>query len=272
MIVMRVLLKDIEALQRWANPDTADQADFDMGYHLRSLSKHCAVLGLRGAYALVEEKSRECDVYTNLLQALSSEERKRACVGPASIRIDAAFVNEFITVARAELKGSWFLSIPVERERLYSDPAGWFGQPLIDRFPDIDKDVRGACQCSALGQWTASVFHSMRILEHGLRWIAKELQIPCAENVKYEEWGKILREIFTKIDEIQAGGGKGDEKAARLSFFAEAATYLRYFKNAYRNDVSHSRGHYDDEDARNALDNVRRFMNHIVTKDPAVKP
>src|SRR5574341_1871295 len=74
-----------------------------------------------------------------------------------------------------ELTAYLFFAVPPSRKWIYLNPNGVFTEGVIKRFPDCVQDVRDACQCYALAQWTASVFHSMRILERGLRSLASDL-------------------------------------------------------------------------------------------------
>jgi hypothetical protein len=49
---------------------------------------------------------------------------------------------------------------------------------VLDVFPATNLDIVQGVDCWALGHATASVFHMMRILETGLRWIAEDCDVP----------------------------------------------------------------------------------------------
>lgn len=155
-----------------------------------------------------------------------------------------------------ELQSQMFFSIPAHRQPAYLDHRAWFGETTIDRFPRIDGDVRDACQCYAFGQWTATVFHSMRILERGLHVLGNRYGVKWPEE---KDWGAII-DLITKAIK-SAGGSGGDPKKARiLQADSEAAAQFHFIKNAWRNHVAHSKKDYDEQAAEQVLVHVRDFM------------
>lgn len=163
-----------------------------------------------------------------------------------------------------ELTRHVFFMVPETHKGLYLDPEKWFGVHTLLKFHGLTRDVRDACQCFALAQWTASVFHSMRILERGLVSLAESVGLDQSA-MGLENWKNILDQIDKKIRQMEALP-RGPEKSADLQFFSEAATQFRYFKDAWRNHVSHARADYDEQDARTILDHVRDFMSHLALR------
>ena len=138
---------------------------------------------------------------------------------------------------------------------------------ITDAFPDLKEDAMAAVDCFALGHPTASVFHSMRVAEHGLRALAKERKIQLPKN-KPVEWGT-WREIIRKLDdEIKIVNGKkaGKAKDAALEFYSGARADLNGFKDEYRNLVMHVRAKYDELEARRAILKVHEFMGRLSEK------
>ena len=152
--------------------------------------------------------------------------------------------------------------IPDYRRNLYDQQEPPFGAAVADAFPDADFDVAAAARCPALDEWTACVFHSMRVLEHGLRHVAGVLNVPMAATIEYENWGNIIDQIEKAIRSIEQQP-RGAEKSARSQFYSEAASQFRYFKNAWRNHVSHARAKYDEREAREVWTHVRQFMQQL---------
>jgi hypothetical protein len=137
----------------------------------------------------------------------------------------------------------------------------------IAAFPAIEREVFDATDCYALGHNTASVFHSMRIAEHGLRALAKErrVRLPKNKRVEWATWQEIIRALDAEIASIgskKAGGAKD----SALEFYSGARADLNGFKDEYRNLVMHVRATYDEHQALGALTKVHAFMERLARK------
>ena len=60
-----------------------------------------------------------------------------------------------------------FLYVPEGRARLHMSPLDPWGDGMQAAFPSTISDAKSASECLALGQWTACVFHCMRVLKGG---------------------------------------------------------------------------------------------------------
>jgi hypothetical protein len=59
-------------------------------------------------------------------------------------------------------------------------------------------------------------------------------------------------------------GWKASEtKSDWMKFYSEAAKEFYYFKDSWRNYVSHGGDPYDEHQALGTLEHVRGFMNHL---------
>jgi HEPN domain-containing protein len=157
-----------------------------------------------------------------------------------------------------------FYHYPEEKRKAISRvEADW--QSIFRQFPSAKSDAIEAVDCYALGHNKASVFHSMQVLEKGLSALASDVN----ETFTVEQWGQIIGKIEGKIRGMQDNGipglSKGD-KDARLQFLSEAAKEFRYFKDGWRNYVSHGHADYDDDEAKRVVEHVRSFMNHLSTR------
>ena len=92
-----------------------------------------------------------------------------------------------------ELKSQMFFHVRPEDVALYEGPS-LFGEEVATIFIEAADDIEAAGKCLALRQGTASVFHLMRVLEAGLKRLAKKLKIPYAPS-----WEAYLRQINAKI-------------------------------------------------------------------------
>ncbi len=130
-----------------------------------------------------------------------------------------------------------------------------FGEEVSKAFPDAYYDMVEANLCLLFERSTAAVFHSMRVLEHGLKRLAQLLGVP----VPPESWGKILQPIN---DEIK----KKKHDDPEVQFYSQAAVQLKYLKDAWRNQCMHSSVTYDQEEAREILGHVKSFMEDLCRK------
>lgn len=189
-------------------------------------------------------------------------------------RIDAPQSNRTVMTAAlkeiqanllSELADHLYLSLATDQRWLYLDPHPWFWRGKSRRFPDAAIDVRDACQCYALDQWTASVFHCMRILEHGIRDISEKLEVEFAASIDLDNWKNIVEEIEKQIRALQQRK-KSLQTPVDLEFYAKAAAQLGYLKEAWRNHVLHREKAYDARAALDVLLHAREFMGQLASR------
>lgn len=157
-----------------------------------------------------------------------------------------------------ELTSSYFLRIPEGRRFFFDQRKPLFGQEVADIFQSASYDISAAGRCFALDEWTACVFHLMRVLEIGLRDMAKNVGLDESA-MELENWKVVIDQIEKKIKELESTP-KSTIKSEKLRFYSEAASGFRYFKDAWRNHVSHARTHYDEREALVIYNNVLAFM------------
>ena len=160
-----------------------------------------------------------------------------------------------------ELSSQLFFLVPANGSGLYEKPEEWFGRVSIEKFPAVGSDVREACRCLALDQGTASVFHAMRILEHCLRELAENLGVPSDQ----DNWKNVIDQIEKRVRAMEYEP-RSAQKSELVQFYSEGCAEFRYFKDAWRNHVSHSRTSYDVYGAERVLTHVRDFTRHLATR------
>jgi hypothetical protein len=84
--------------------------------------------------------------------------------------------------------------------------------------------------------------------------------------IELENWNTIIEKIESTIRDREKQLPKGMQKSEEMQFYSEAAKEFRYFKDAWRNHVSHSREKYGDAEAYRVLIHVRDFMQHLATR------
>jgi hypothetical protein len=87
-----------------------------------------------------------------------------------------------------------------------------------------------------------------------------------AETFDLETWGQVIGQIEKKINRIEQES-RTEERSERQRFYSEAAAQFRYFKDAWRNHVSHNRAKYDEREARRVWEHVRDFMEHLAESE-----
>jgi hypothetical protein len=182
--------------------------------------------------------------------------------------------SELNTRARAlrdsiqtELRTHLYYQYPRDKgQRLRAYKVNW--HKALVAFPAIDGEVFSAIDTYAMEQNTASVFHSMRVAEHGLRALAAERRIKVLKNkpVEWNNWQDIIKAVEDQAKLIGQRKKPGKAKDAALSFYSGALADLNGFKDEYRNLVMHVRATYDEHQALRALGQVHGFMERLAGK------
>jgi hypothetical protein len=171
-------------------------------------------------------------------------------LGEAAIRI------------KEELGQRCFVMALPDRYGLYQGGESAFGASVIGAFPSAATDIKAAAECCAIGQSIACIFHCMRVLEYGLRALSADVGL----TFDIQQWHNIIDQIESKIRDESRTLPRGAPKNERLQFLSEAAKEFFYFKEGWRNHVSHGRGAYDDQQSLDILNHTRAFMAHLSTR------
>jgi hypothetical protein len=142
-----------------------------------------------------------------------------------------------------------------------------WGSAVHATFESASFDIICARYAIAVDLPTASVFHSMRVAEDGLKWIARQLNVELTDKgqpIPIDEavWNKIIEGIDGKIR--IARQSVGTEKRAQLEMYANAAQQCGYMKDIWRNNISHRHRTYSALEAEGAMQRVRDFMLSLV--------
>lgn len=117
--------------------------------------------------------------------------------------------DDFLTEIRvlremleASTKHIWFYHYPkTHSDLLEGFPSQW--SLVITKFPSSRQDALAAVDCWASGHGTASVFHSMRVAELGLRALARERRIKLPRKpLEWANWEDMLSQLRKKIEKI----------------------------------------------------------------------
>jgi hypothetical protein len=215
---------------------------------LRALKEHCTYAGLESPQPHID---RMLEMYEGKY-------------GEYPLKQLEADYRELHLRIQDEMETLLVMRIPKNRAE-YFEKIEAFGSDVAASFPSAYYDIEEAGNCYATDRNTACVFHSMRVLEIGLRVLASDLSVSFPTPIELENWNTIIEKIEAEIRERNKLP-KGTKKSDDLQFYSEAAKEFRYFKDAWRNHVSHSREKYGDAEAYRVLTHVKDFMQHLATR------
>ena len=168
-----------------------------------------------------------------------------------------ASLGELLRRVADEAALSHCLIMSQDEADLYTTPQQ-FGPEVEARFPSATNDISEGARCLACGRGTATVFHLMRVMEVGLKAVAKRLGIPYAPS-----WESYLSQIDTRVRlKYRAKGVKWRKEEP---FFRDVAAHLHAVKVAWRNPTMHIVSHYSPEMAEEVFFAVKGFMRHLST-------
>jgi len=167
-------------------------------------------------------------------------------------------IDDFSRRFRDELKVVKMYCVYEDKVRLLEPAEELIGEAVMDKFPSIASDVTEAGSCLCFGRPTASVFHSMRIVEVGIEAFRKHLGIADPVVIHDRNWGNIIASLRSKLDEkwpqkkcLPHSGG------SELRAVFEA---IQTIKSSVRDRTMHVERTYSDSQADLVRLNVKEFM------------
>ena len=210
---------------------------------LGHLEKTLDVLGAQVTKIGVEELQRNVRVRGK--KAITNEK-----LGQRLTELDARLSDELSLV---------HLFVVETTNHKYFEPKDpLFGKEFGIKFPTAVFEVDEAGKCLALGRPTASVFHLMRVMEIGVRAVARCLKIPDPIKPAERNWGEILRKIKEAIELRTKTSAWASPK--HKEFFETAYVSLDAVRAAWRNTTMHVDNKYTPDEAEHILLAVRAFM------------
>lgn len=159
-----------------------------------------------------------------------------------------------------ELSTRVFLSMLPQRERFFERPLeSW--EKVIDSFPDAQEDIEEMNKCYALSRYTASVFHSLLVVEHGLIALGRHIGVSDPK----PGWDATYRKLNELINIRSAIPPHLD-----FNFLEQSKARLDSMKLAWRNKVNHAAGRlmiekagFSDLSSEEVIIACRSFMRHL---------
>jgi hypothetical protein len=140
----------------------------------------------------------------------------------------------------------------------FFDPVDVNANKVSTEFPSASEDIAEAGMCLACGRSTACVMHLLRVVECGLKALAKALGV-----AEQNDWGKYLAEIDLVLEtRLKTSGARSVDE----QFYAEVHLTFDAVRRAWRNPTMHVEKTYTVERAEEIMISVRSFMRHLATK------
>jgi hypothetical protein len=168
-------------------------------------------------------------------------------------------LNVLDTIHR-ELSCRVFLAVPAERCKTFSEPLeGW--DQMLTAFPESQEDIEEMNKCYALSRYTAAVFHSLLVVEHGLIKLGHRIGVTDPK----PGWDA----TYKRVDWLVNNRGHVPADLS-FNFLEQTKARLDSMKLAWRNKVNHAAGKlmiektgFTDFAAEEVIIACRSFMRHL---------
>jgi hypothetical protein len=166
------------------------------------------------------------------------------------------FINELVGRIHDELSTRFIFLLDSEQVKLYD--TLFLGTEITDFLPNTIDDIAETGKCYALGRYTASVFHLMRIMEKTVQKFAVNLGIPLSITCD-KEWQIILNDIRCQLKTLYPKHSDPD----RIKY-EKIIDRLETVKIAWRNPTMHPKATYTQEEAKALISAIEIFMKELV--------
>ncbi|MGD0016238.1 MAG: hypothetical protein ABSC38_01795 [Verrucomicrobiia bacterium] len=160
-----------------------------------------------------------------------------------------------------ELKQRKFAYIPTGKRAFFENSA-LLGAEVNEAFPAAVNDIREAGNSLAADLSSAAAFHLMRIVEIGLRELARKMKIKIQKTpLDYAGWKEVVKAIDTKLD-ARVPKARGPKQVKSLKFKTDILADFKSFE-VTRNEIMHCRWRCNPKEAEGLFIRVRDFMQRL---------
>lgn len=160
-----------------------------------------------------------------------------------------------------ELGCHFFVGVAENRKAFYCESLKDWAK-VTEKFPSATEDIEEMNKCFALCRYSASVFHSLMVVEHGLVALGKLLSITDPK----EGWDASCK----ALERIVAAGYKENKTGLPFEFLEQLNACVQAMKFAWRNKVNHATGKplvmsggFAPYVAEEIISTTRRFMRRL---------
>ena len=167
-----------------------------------------------------------------------------------------------------DLTDHLFLMVEEGKGEFYEQSEPPFGIEVAEKFPEAAYDISAASRCVALEEWTACVFHLMRVHEIALRHVGRMLKIAVArkKTIDFQNWQVITEAVVQAAKTAPRGAHQGARAARNREFYNDIALYLSHVKEAWRIPVMHARAKFDKREAMIIWENSKALMYRLAVR------
>jgi hypothetical protein len=257
-----VALWDLTLVARRVVITGSKPASLEHIYKIRDLLNRISVLGQTIPLELTLPAASNLD--ERLAMAVGAKKKHPA---PCSYTEISTSLDEVLRAFEKDLSKIVFVPIAYNRHQ-YFEKEHLFGHAVTIAFPSAAAEIKSAGNCLAAELHTAAVFHLMRVVEVGLRAIAKRLRVRVGNGpLDYQTWGTIINGIQSALNTSTPPNSAGLKKRAKfLEFSSGVMGEFNAFKDLWRNNVMHTRDSYDEHQAMSAFNHVRGFMQRLAER------
>ncbi|MGO9118768.1 MAG: hypothetical protein ACLQPD_14315 [Desulfomonilaceae bacterium] len=191
--------------------------------------------------------------------AVKGEPENWILLPPQTVHRYHMHVRDLSVSLERELSKKLVMFLPENKIGYFDGSKNLFSIKVRESFPSANIDMDEAAKCFALERYTASVFHSMRIMEAGLNEMGESLNLEVGKNLE-----NALQDIQEKIDFCSRTPTSAWKDVQ--SFYSEAVSHIANLKDAWRNYTMRIKQHYDEPGSMGILNSVSDFMRHVAKK------
>lgn len=218
---------------------------------IQSARQECVYLGLRTPIATADR----------LLDALKRDD---CTIGTQTTLLDA-LCSRIVD----ELQFEFFLALsPAEADRYENWQKGWGA--ILDRCPEIIRDVEEMNKCFSLARYTAAIFHSMQVAEWGAIKLGNHIGVTDPR----KGWGATEKRLKLLVN----GGHAGlpSDLTGQFPFLEQMHREIDSLVLAWRHKVDHAANHlaivpntdFTPDIAEHIIGAVRIFMLRLIEGTP----
>jgi hypothetical protein len=191
--------------------------------------------------------------------AVKGEPENWILLPPQTVHRYHMHVRDLSVSLERELSKKLVMFLSENKIGYFDGSKNLFSIKVRESFPSANIDMDEAAKCFALERYTASVFHSMRIMEAGLNELGESLNLEVGKNLE-----NALQDIQEKIDFCSRTPTPAWKDVQ--SFYSEAVSHIANLKDAWRNHTMQIKQHYDEPESIRILNSVSDFMRHLAKK------